>query len=183
MKPKTDLVAVEIQRLIDILCTCFSNTFSLTLLCLPCGFICSRLEYSPKTTDKVVFSQVKLDMFIFNIYCALLQQGNRDFNRPRSDSSYDSAFDDRSSRVSNKSLDDDVDNMTRPDGPQLDETTKRYDSQEARIQQMVDAFRPIIEEIIRVTEVLPYLLFLGNTYYCIRMKERRHLYDRWKYKA
>lgn len=84
-----------------------------------------------------------------------------DKNRPRTDSAGDSAFDDRGSRSTNKSIDDDVE-ITARYGSQLDDTAKRYDSQEARIQQMVDAFRPVIEEIIRVTEVLPYLLFLDD---------------------
>lgn len=84
-----------------------------------------------------------------------------DKNRPRNDSAGDSAFDDRGSRSTNKSIDDDVE-ITARYGSQLDDTAKRYDSQEARIQQMVDAFRPVIEEIIRVTEVLPYLLFLDD---------------------
>ena len=94
-------------------------------------------------------------------------QDNHDSNRPRSDSSNDSAFDDIGSRLSNKSLDEDVANSKIPAGSRLDSTTRRYESKEARIERMVDAFRPIIEEIIKVTEVLPYLLFLGSALYSI----------------
>ena len=50
---------------------------------------------------------------------------------------------------------------------------KRCDSQEAAIQQMVEAFRPIIVEIIRVTEVLPYLLFLGKSMHLFRNNRLR----------